>query len=49
MDKNRVWHCSDYREIADILRKSMDSGDAVLVKGSRAMKMEKVIENLKDR
>ena len=49
MDKNRVWHCSDKAEITDILRKSMDKGDAVLVKGSRAMKMEEVVENLKER
>ena len=49
MDKNRVWHCSDRIEIADILNRSMDKGDAVLVKGSRAMRMEEVIENLKGR
>ncbi|MDP3730445.1 MAG: UDP-N-acetylmuramoyl-tripeptide--D-alanyl-D-alanine ligase [Candidatus Omnitrophota bacterium] len=46
MDKNRVWHCSNRKEIADILKRSMDSGDAVLVKGSRAMKMEEVIKEL---
>ncbi|MCX5668496.1 MAG: UDP-N-acetylmuramoyl-tripeptide--D-alanyl-D-alanine ligase [Candidatus Omnitrophica bacterium] len=46
MDKNRVWHCSDRAKIADILKDSMDSGDAVLVKGSRAMKMEEVIEEI---
>jgi UDP-N-acetylmuramyl pentapeptide synthase len=49
MDKNRVWHCSDRAKIADILKKSMDRGDAVLVKGSRAMKMEEVVENLKEK
>lgn len=47
MDRNRVWHCCDRARIADILKKSMHEGDAVLVKGSRAMKMEEVIENLK--
>ena len=47
MDKSRVWHCSDRAKIADILKKSMGKGDAVLVKGSRAMKMEEVIESLK--
>jgi UDP-N-acetylmuramoyl-tripeptide--D-alanyl-D-alanine ligase len=46
MDKNRVWHCSDRARIADILKGSMDEGDAVLVKGSRAMKMEEVIEEI---
>ncbi|MCX5666279.1 MAG: UDP-N-acetylmuramoyl-tripeptide--D-alanyl-D-alanine ligase [Candidatus Omnitrophica bacterium] len=49
MDKNKIWHCSDRAKIADILKKSMEKGDAVLVKGSRAMKMEEVIENLKVR
>lgn len=49
MDKNRVWHCSDRAKIVDILKKSIASGDAVLIKGSRAMKMEEVIENLKER
>ena len=46
MDKNRVWHCSDRAKIADILKDSMDKGDAVLVKGSRAMKMEEVIKEI---
>jgi len=49
MDKKRVWHCSDRAEIADILKKFMDKDDAVLVKGSRAMKMEEVIEDLEGR
>ena len=49
MNKNRVWHCSDRAKIVDILKKSMNKGDAVLVKGSRAMKMEEVVENLKER
>jgi UDP-N-acetylmuramoyl-tripeptide--D-alanyl-D-alanine ligase len=47
MDKKRVWHCSDRSKIAGILKKSMGKGDAVLVKGSRAMNMEEVVENLK--
>jgi len=46
MDKKRVWHCSDRAKIVDILKDSMDKGDAVLVKGSRAMKMEEVVEKL---
>ena len=47
MDKERVWHCSTREEIADILRKVSGEGDVVLVKGSRAMKMEEVIEFLR--
>lgn len=47
MPPERVWHCSSREEIADILRKSAKSGDVVLVKGSRAMRMEEVIEKLK--
>lgn len=49
MIKDRVWHCSDREEIAAILRKVAKAGDCILIKGSRAMKMEEVIENLKTR
>jgi UDP-N-acetylmuramoyl-tripeptide--D-alanyl-D-alanine ligase len=47
MDEKRVWHCSDRAKIAGILKDSMGKGGVVLVKGSRAMKMEEVIEDLK--
>lgn len=47
MDRKSAWHCSTRDEVADILRKVAAAGDAVLVKGSRAMKMEEVIEKLK--
>lgn len=46
MKKDRVWHCSSRQEVADILRKMARRGDAVLIKGSRAMKMEEVVEKL---
>ena len=49
MAKESVWHCSSREEVADILRKVAKKGDAVLVKGSRAMKMEEVVEKLKGR
>jgi UDP-N-acetylmuramoyl-tripeptide--D-alanyl-D-alanine ligase len=49
MNKKRVWHCSDRANIAEILKKSMGKGDVVLVKGSRAMKMEEVIKSLEGR
>ncbi|MDP3790594.1 MAG: UDP-N-acetylmuramoyl-tripeptide--D-alanyl-D-alanine ligase [Candidatus Omnitrophota bacterium] len=47
MDKENIWHCSTRDQVADILRKVAKKGDAILVKGSRAMKMEEIIEKLK--
>lgn len=47
MGPDRVWHCSSREEAADILSRVAGKGDAILVKGSRAMKMEEVIKNLK--
>ncbi len=46
MDKDHIWHCSTRDEVADTLRKVVRIGDAVLVKGSRAMGMERVVEKL---
>ena len=46
MDSNRLIQASDYQEIASRLRSLVDAADWVLVKGSRGMRMEKVIENL---
>ena len=47
MDRDKLWHCSSHDEIAKILKRVALSGDVVLIKGSRAMKMEEVIERLK--
>jgi len=47
MDKAMTWHCSSHEEAAAILKTLVEKGDAVLVKGSRAMRMEKVIDKLK--
>lgn len=47
MDRKNLWHCSTHDEIADILRKVVKKGDAVLLKGSRAMRLEEVIDKLK--
>lgn len=47
MEKKNLRHCGTHNEIADILKTVARSGDIVLIKGSRGMKMEKVIERLK--
>lgn len=47
MDKDNLWHCSTHGEIARIIKRVTKGGDVVLIKGSRAMKMEEVIEKLK--
>lgn len=45
--RDRLWHCTSHDEIAGILKKMVRPGDAVLLKGSRGMKMEEVLERLK--
>lgn len=47
MKKRSLWHYSTHNEIADTLKRVARAGDVVLVKGSRGMRMEKVIERLK--
>jgi UDP-N-acetylmuramoyl-tripeptide--D-alanyl-D-alanine ligase len=47
MKRQNIWHCSSRGEVVDRLRSLARPGDAVLVKGSRAMKMEEVVEGLK--
>jgi UDP-N-acetylmuramoyl-tripeptide--D-alanyl-D-alanine ligase len=46
MPKDSVWHCKSHDEAACILKKVAKKGDAILVKGSRGMKMERVVEKL---
>ncbi len=46
MDARSLWHCASHDEIAGILKRVTKEGDIVLVKGSRSMKMESVIEKL---
>ena len=46
MSKGRVWHCSTRGEIARILRGLAGKDDAVLIKGSRSMRMEEVVKEL---
>ncbi|MFA6321504.1 MAG: UDP-N-acetylmuramoyl-tripeptide--D-alanyl-D-alanine ligase [Candidatus Omnitrophota bacterium] len=47
MSQDRLWHCSTHDEIAELLKKVAKSGDVILLKGSRSMKMEKVLHKLK--
>lgn len=47
MRKETLWHCPDHAAAAKILGKVAKPGDLILIKGSRGMKMERVIEKLK--
>ncbi|MBT8407682.1 MAG: UDP-N-acetylmuramoyl-tripeptide--D-alanyl-D-alanine ligase [Deltaproteobacteria bacterium] len=46
MDSNRFTQARDHQEIASQVRNLMAAGDWILVKGSRGMRMEKVVEHL---
>lgn len=46
IDRTRTWHCESHDEAVLILKKVIKKGDVVLVKGSRGMHMEKVIDKL---
>lgn len=47
MSEDTLWHCSTHDEIADILKRNAGKGDVVLLKGSRGMRMEEVLNKLK--
>jgi len=47
MEKQNVFFCKDADEAFNILDKNLRNGDILLVKGSRRMKMERIIEKLK--
>jgi UDP-N-acetylmuramyl pentapeptide synthase len=44
MPKERVLHAPTHAEAAGLLKKLSRPGDIVLIKGSRGMKMEKILE-----
>jgi UDP-N-acetylmuramoyl-tripeptide--D-alanyl-D-alanine ligase len=44
MPKAKLFAAGSHAEAADLLRKHSRNGDAVLIKGSRGMKMEKILE-----
>jgi len=49
MIEDRVVTCRDYVEAVENIKKWVYKGDTLLVKGSRGMKMERIIEGLKER
>ena len=46
MERKNLWHCATHGQIARILHKVVKKGDAILIKGSRGMKMEEVVKKL---
>jgi len=42
-----IYHAKSHRDAADLLRQTARPGDVVLIKGSRGMEMEKIIEEFK--
>jgi UDP-N-acetylmuramyl pentapeptide synthase len=44
MPKSNLFAAGSHAEAGDLLKKHSHSGDAVLIKGSRGMKMEKILE-----
>jgi UDP-N-acetylmuramoyl-tripeptide--D-alanyl-D-alanine ligase len=44
MPKDRVITAGSHAEVAALLKERSENGDAVLIKGSRGMKMEKILE-----
>ena len=46
MSKESLTEAEEHRELALKVHRLMDAGDWVLVKGSRGMRMEKVVESL---
>ena len=47
MDERMLWHCSSHDEMASLLKSRASKGDVILIKGSRGMRMEEVVEKLK--
>jgi len=47
MGKKSLWKCESHDEIADVLNENLMKGDAVLIKGSRGMKMENIIAKIR--
>lgn len=46
MDRGRVFICKDQEQIIRLLMEELQTGDRVLIKGSRAMAMDKIVARL---
>jgi UDP-N-acetylmuramoyl-tripeptide--D-alanyl-D-alanine ligase len=46
MDSRKITVCGDLTELASILNRTIGKGDSILIKGSRKLKLEKVIDLL---
>ncbi|MBI4745232.1 MAG: UDP-N-acetylmuramoyl-tripeptide--D-alanyl-D-alanine ligase [Deltaproteobacteria bacterium] len=49
MDEGQIVICSDYKDVSGRVNTILTGGDWVLVKGSRGMAMEKVVEGIKEK
>ena len=45
-DPRRIWRCADAAEAAAVLRRQTAAGDAVLLKASRGVRLEEVLQRL---
>jgi len=46
MPKNKVYSCENFDEVAFILDDELNLGDCLLIKGSRGMGMEKLVDRI---
>jgi UDP-N-acetylmuramoyl-tripeptide--D-alanyl-D-alanine ligase len=49
MPASQAHYCPDAEAAADLIEKELRSGDLVLIKGSRAVRLEKLVQRLRDR
>jgi UDP-N-acetylmuramoyl-tripeptide--D-alanyl-D-alanine ligase len=49
MDRDAIKGCESHDELLELLGRSLRAGDAVLVKGSRGMAMERIVNALRER